>query len=568
MNTQTVAPLSPPTTSHFIRQIIENDLRSEKYQHPSNPRSLSIITRFPPEPNGYLHIGHAKSIHINFGLARDYGGRCHLRFDDTNPTKEDVEYEKAIIEAVHWLGFDWGSHGYYASDYYATFYECAVSLINKNLAYVDSQSIETIRASRGTLTEGGEDSPYRRRSIAENLDLFARMKSGEFPDGAHVLRAKIDMKSPNINLRDPVIYRIRHEEHYRTGNDWCIYPMYDYAHCISDALEKITHSICTLEFEDHRPLYEWFLNQLTDFFPKPHPQQIEFARLKVNHTVTSKRKLLALVEGKKVMGWDDPRMPTLMGLRRRGFTPNSIAKFCDMIGVSKADSAIDMSILEECLRNDLNDHAPRRIAIINPIKLIIENYPSDRKEMVQAPNHPQKPEWGHRELPFSRELWIERDDFQAVPEKGFHRLTLHGDVRLRYGYIITCIRIDKDSNGEVTCIYAHYDPDTKSGSATSPRKVKGNIHWLSTLSAHLAEIRLINPLFTVESPDREENWLDNVSPDSLIKKSAWVEPALIHAQAEERFQFERNGYFCADRYNHQSGEVAVFNRIVPLKSGI
>lgn len=554
-----------PAVSNFIRQIIEEDKRTGKWQQGTRPRDVPVITRFPPEPNGYLHIGHAKSIHINFGLAKAYGGRCHLRFDDTNPTKESVEYEQAIREAVHWLGFDWGAHGYYASDYYPQFYECALSLIKKGLAFVDTQSAEQIRAARGSLTQAGMESPDRHRSIAENLQLFQRMKAGEFPDGAMVLRAKIDMASPNINLRDPALYRIRHEHHYRTQNQWCIYPMYDYAHCISDALENISHSLCTLEFEDHRPLYEWILNQLTEFFPHPHPQQIEFARLKINHTVTSKRKLLAMVDKGTVMGWDDPRMPTIMGLRRRGFTPSSIAQFCERIGVSKADSAIDMSVLEQCLRDDLNAVAERRIAILNPVKLVLENYPAEQHETVMAPNHPQKPDMGYRPLIFSREIWIEREDFQEVPEKGFHRLSLGGEVRLRYGYIIKAERVEKSAQGEITTIFATYDPYTQSG-GTSTKKVKGNIHWLSSQCAVTAKVRLIDHLFPNEWPDRDEDWLNQVNPHSLITQSILVEPSLLKCAPESRFQFERNGYFCADRYDHRPPDGAVFNRCVALKS--
>ena len=557
---------NPPSVSHFIRQIIERDNKQGKWQQGDNPRALPIITRFPPEPNGYLHIGHAKAIYLNFGLANDYGGRCHLRFDDTNPAKEDEAYEHAIIETVRWLGFDWGTHCYYASSYYQTFYECALALIRKGLAYVDSQDAKTIRCLRGTLTEAGTESPYRNRSIEENLELFGQMKAGVFPNGAHVLRAKIDMASPNINMRDPTIYRIRHEHHYRTGNNWCIYPMYDYAHCLSDALENVTHSFCTLEFESHRPLYEWFLQQLIDFFPAPHPQQIEFARLNISQTVTSKRKLLALVEAGKVSGWDDPRMPTIMGLRRRGFSPNSIIKFCEMIGVSKSNTLIDMVLLEECLRDDLNNRALRRIAIINPLKLVIENYPEDKTENVQAPNHPQKTEWGHRELHFSRVLWIERDDFQAEPVKGFFRLAPNAEVRLRYGYIIQCNRFETDTNGDIITVYATYDPDSKSGVGSSPKKVKGNIHWLSEKDCRPATARFVHPLFTSVSPDQQEDYFTDLNPNSWQQQSILIEKTLSYCEAEAQFQFERNGYFCADRYDHKPNQHAVFNQIVPLKA--
>lgn len=554
--------------SNFIRQIIEEDLASGK--------RTQIVTRFPPEPNGYLHIGHAKSIHINFGFATDYaknGAKCHLRFDDTNPSTEDEEYEKSIIEVVRWLGFDFGTNLYYASAYFDKFYECATALIKKGLAYVDEQSAEQLRSSRGTLTEVGKDSPHRNRQVAENLELFTKMKNGEYADGTMVLRAKIDMSSPNINLRDPAIYRIRHQHHFRTGDCWVIYPMYDFAHCISDAIEGISHSICTLEFEDHRPLYEWFLNNLCEFFPKPHPQQIEFARLKINHTITSKRKLLTLIKENRVSGWDDPRLPTIVGLRRRGYTPNAIAKFCERIGVSKADSTIDMGILEDCLREDLNENALRKIAILKPIKLIIENYPVDKFEIVHAPNHPQKPELGYRELHFCRELWIDSADFQEFPEQGFHRLKIDGEVRLRYGYIIKCTRIEKDALGNISTIIAEYDSNTKSGStpsnpALSVKKVKGNIHWLSSIDAQPATARIYQRLFTIPEPDRVDNINLVINENSIEMINILVEPSLYNCQAEDKIQFERTGYFCADRYEYKPGsaEGAIFNLAVTLRS--
>jgi len=554
----------PPSASNFIRQIIEADLKSGY--------KTSVVTRFPPEPNGYLHIGHAKSIQINFGYAQDYknfGGKCHLRFDDTNPSTENREYEQAIIEVVSWLGWDWGEHLYYASSYFDNFYQCALSLINKGLAYVDNQSAIEIKLSRGSLTEPGKNSPNRNRSIEENLDLFTKMKAGEFADGEMILRAKIDMASPNINMRDPAIYRIRHQHHFRSGDKWCIYPTYDFAHCISDAIEGITHSICTLEFEDHRPLYEWVLNNLLEIFPKPHPQQIEFARLKINHTITSKRKLLSIINEKKVDGWDDPRMPTINGLRRRGYTPNAITKFCERIGVAKADSAIDISVLEDCLREDLNQNALRRIAIVNPIMLIIENYPEDYSEEIEIPNHPQKPEFGKRKLNFSKKLWIEADDFQEFPDQKFHRLKIDGEVRLRYGYIVKCTKTEKDDGGKIKYIYAQYDRDTKSGEVnTKPKKVKGNIHWLSDIDAKPAIARYYDNLFSVADPEKYENIFEVINNNSLSTKKILVEPMLYQCRAEDKFQFERLGYFCADRFEYHPGsfEGAVFNLAVKLRS--
>lgn len=545
-------------SSNFIRNIIDEDNRTGKW----NGR---VETRFPPEPNGYLHIGHAKSICLNFGIAHDYGGVCHLRFDDTNPEKEAQEYVDSICDSVSWLGFNWGKHLYYSSDYFDQLYEFAEYLINQGKAYVEGLTAEEIREMRGTLTSPGKNSPYRDRPIAESLDLFRRMKAGEFLDGKYVLRAKIDMASPNINMRDPVIYRIRHVHHQRTGNQWCIYPMYDYTHCISDALEKITHSLCTLEFEDHRPLYDWVLDQLVGKVPC-HPQQIEFARLNLTYTVMSKRKLIELVESKLVDGWDDPRLSTIAGVRRRGFTPRSIRLFADRIGISKADSWIDMSILEDCLREDLNESAPRRIAILKPLKLIIDNYPEDQQEDCFAPNHPQKPEWGKRMIPFSKTLYIERDDFMEVPAKGYFRLSPGAEVRLRYAFIVKCVQVDNNAQGEVEAIHCTYDPDTKSGTPGSEsRKVKGNIHWLSAKHAQPAEVRLYDRLFSDPYPDSgDKDYKTSLNPDSKEIITAYVEQSLCDAQPEQSFQFERNGYFIADRIDMKPGK-AVFNRAVTLR---
>lgn len=554
-----------------------------------------MITRFPPEPNGYLHIGHAKSICLNFGLAADNGGDCHLRFDDTNPGKEDVEYEDSIKAAVKWLGFDWGPHLYHASDYFDRLYEFALHLIKAGLAYVDSSSPAEMRALRGTLTSPGRASRHRERGVEENLDLFRRMKEGEFPDGAHVLRLKIDLGSPNINLRDPAIYRIRHTPHYRTGDHWCVYPLYDYTHAISDALERITHSLCTLEFQDHRPLYDWVIERLADagLLLRPLPQQYEFARLNLTYTVMSKRKLLELVEGGRVDGWDDPRLPTLAGLRRRGFTPESIRLFAERIGVSKSDSWIDISVLEDCLRDDLNDRAERRIAVLDPVKLVIDNYPGDSVEECFAPNHPQKPELGRRALPLSRELWIERDDFQEHPPKGYFRLSPGAEVRLRYGYVIRCVGADKNESGNVTAVHCTYDAETRSGTpGAEARKVKGNIHWLSARHAERAEVRLYDRLFAVPQPGRargegdepspphgaaadvdeeihfdeptERNYLDDLNPQAKRVLAAYVEPALAQAPTDARYQFERHGYFVADVRDAGVGR-PVYNRAVTLR---
>jgi glutaminyl-tRNA synthetase len=550
--------LPAASTSNFIRSIIEEDNRTHKW----NGR---IETRFPPEPNGYLHIGHAKSICLNFGLASEYNGICHLRFDDTNPEKEEQEYVDSIRDSVRWLGFDWGEYLHYASDYFDRLYGFAEYLIKQGKAYVDSLTAEEIRALRGTLTEAGENSPYRERTIEENLDLFRRMKAGEFADGEHVLRAKVDMTSPNINLRDPVLYRIRHVAHHRSGNKWCIYPMYDFTHCISDALEKITHSLCTLEFEDHRPLYDWVLDQLSEVLPC-HPQQIEFARLNLTYTVMSKRKLIDLVERGIVDGWDDPRMNTLAGLRRRGYTPEAIRVFAERIGVSKADSWIDMGVLEECLREDLNERSHRRLSVLDPLKVIIDNYPDDRFEDCWAPNHPQKPEAGNRPLPLSKEIYIERSDFMEVPPKGYFRLSPGREVRLRYAYIIKCTDVVRNDSGEIMAIRCTYDPDSKSGTpGADKRKVKGNIHWLSAVHAHEAEVRLYDRLFTHAHPDAGgQDYMSFLNPDSRRTIRALVESSLACAQPEERFQFERHGYFIADSKDALPGK-PVFNRAVTLR---
>ena len=558
MNEKTTPGGVTPPASNFIRNIIEEDNRTGKW-------GGRVETRFPPEPNGYLHIGHAKSICLNFGLAGDYNGVCHLRFDDTNPEKEEQEYVDAIMDAVRWLGFEWGEHQHYASDYFDKLYEFAEHLIKQGKAYVDSLTAEEIRALRGTLTEAGENSPYRDRSTEENLDLFRRMKAGEYPDGAHVLRAKIDMTSPNINLRDPVIYRIRHVHHHRTGDKWCIYPMYDYTHCISDALERITHSLCTLEFEDHRPLYDWVLDQLADVVPC-HPQQIEFARLNLTYTVMSKRKLIELVTGSFVDGWDDPRMNTLAGVRRRGYTPESIRLFAERIGVSKADSWIDMGILEDCLREDMNERTQRRLAILDPLKVVIDNYPENAEEDCFAPNHPQKPEWGSRVISLTKTIYIERSDFMENPPKGYFRLSPGGEVRLRYAYIVKCVDVVKDTDGEIMEIHCTYDPDSKSGTpGADKRKVKGNIHWLSAAHAQQAEVRLYDRLFNQAHPDTGgQDYKAFLNPDSKKVLAAYVESALMKVQPEERFQFERHGYFIADLKETKPGR-PVFNRAVTLR---
>jgi glutaminyl-tRNA synthetase len=539
--------------ANFLSAIVAEDLKSGKHK--------GVVTRFPPEPNGYLHIGHAKSICLNFGLARDFGGRCHLRFDDTNPVKEEVEYIESIMESVRWLGFDWGKHLYYASDYFDQLYEWAEYLINEGKAYVDDLSADEIREHRGTLTEPGKESPYRKRSVAENLDLFRRMKAGEFAEGSKVLRARIDMNASNMNLRDPVLYRIIHSPHPHAGDKWCIYPMYDYAHGQSDAIEGITHSICTLEFEDHKPLYEWFLDNL----PVPsRPRQYEFARLNLTYTVMSKRKLLQLVQDGDVSGWDDPRMPTLMGLRRRGYTPEAIRSFCERIGVGRGDSWIDMSVLEESVRDDLNERAPRVMAVLRPLKLVIDNFPDDRAEEFQAANHPQNPEMGSRMIPFCREIYIEQDDFQEVPEKGFHRLAPGQEVRLRYAYIVKCTGVVKDEAGDVVEVHCDYDPDSHSGGAAAGRKVKGTIHWVSARHALTAEVRLYDRLFSVANPSGDD-WKGLLHPNSVeVLAACRLEPALGNAVAEERYQFERMGYFSVDPKDSRPG-APVFNRTVTLR---
>jgi glutaminyl-tRNA synthetase len=554
-----------PAVNNFIRNIIDEDNRNDKW-------SQRVETRFPPEPNGYLHIGHAKSICVNFGIARDYGGVCHLRFDDTNPEKESVEYVDSIIDAVKWLGFDWNKDGtehlYFASDYYDKLYEFAELLIERGQAYVDSQSAEEMRLTRGSAQEPGKNSPFRDRTPEENLDLFRRMKAGEFKEGEHVLRAKIDMASPNFNMRDPVIYRIRFAHHYRTGDTWCVYPMYDYTHCVSDALENITHSLCTLEFEDHRPLYDWFLNQLADDgkFTRPLPQQIEFSRLNLTYAITSKRKLLQLVTENHVDGWDDPRMPTIVGVRRRGFTPESIRLMCDRVAVTKVDSWIDMSVLEGALRDDLDEKAPRAIAVLDPLKLIIDNYPEGTSETCSAPVHPHHPERGTREFPFSRELWIEREDFQEVPKKGYFRLFPGNKVRLKYGFVVECTGADKDEHGNITAVHCTYFPDSKSGTeGANGYKVKGTIHWVSAEGAYEAEVRIYDRLFKEPQPGAGgAEFLDALNPDSKRIVRAYLEPGARQANAEDRYQFERHGYFVADRIDSKPGS-PVFNRIVSLR---
>ncbi len=541
--------------SDFIRDIIDEDIRTGRY-------GGRVHTRFPPEPNGYLHIGHAKSICLNFGIAAQYGGLCNLRFDDTNPTKEEQEYVDSILDSVRWLGFDWEHRLYYASDYFQQMYDYAVQLIRAGLAYVDDLSADEIRDYRGTLTQPGRDSPYRNRRVEENLDLFARMAAGEFPDGARVLRARIDMASPNLNLRDPVMYRILHADHHRTGNRWCVYPMYDWAHGIEDSIERITHSICTLEFEDHRPLYDWFLEQLGVY----RPQQIEFARLNLTYTVMSKRKLLHLVENGLVSGWDDPRLPTVAGLRRRGYTPASVRDFCDRIGVAKTESTIDVALLEHCVREDLNRTAPRVMAVVNPLRVVIDNYPTDQIEEMDAINNPEDPAAGKRKVPFSRVLYIERDDFREVPPPKFFRLAPGREVRLRYAYLVTCVGVTRDERtGEITELHCTYDPATRGGDAPDGRKVKGTIHWVSAPHAMRAEVRLYDRLFTVENPGDVEGGCESVlNPKSLEVVKGYIEPSLASAAPGSRYQFERLGYFCVD--SRDSSPVRpVFNRTVALR---
>ncbi len=557
-NGNNIEVASDGTPSHFIRTIVAEDLKQGKNQG-------RVQTRFPPEPNGYLHIGHAKSICLNFGLAAEFGGLCNLRFDDTNPSKEDVEYVDSIKEDVRWLGFSWDDREFYASDYFEQLYQFAVQLVKAGKAFVCDLSADQIREYRGTLTEPGRNSPFRDRSIEENLDLFDRMRAGEFADGSRTLRAKIDMAAPNINLRDPVMYRVLRATHHRTGDQWCIYPTYDFAHGQSDSIEGVTHSICTLEFEDHRPLYDWFLDQLKVH----HPQQIEFARLNLTYTALSKRKLLQLVQQKYVDGWDDPRMPTLAGFRRRGYTPEAIRNFCDRIGVAKRNSIVDIAMLEHSLREDLNKRAPRGMAVLRPVKVVLENYPEEQVEQLEAINNPEDPSQGTRKVPFSRELYIEQDDFREDPPKGFFRLSPGKEVRLRYAYIVKCNEIVKDpTSGAVKELRCSYDPETKSGSAQSKRKVKATIHWVSVRHALKAEVRLYDHLFTKEEPDdvpAGSDWLVNVNPKSMERLTdCRVEPFLANAKRGERFQFERLGYFCVDSRD-SSAEKLVFNRTTTLR---
>ena len=571
-------PVETETTSNFIRQKIDAETTAGKYAHrtDANGQPLPIvITRFPPEPNGYLHIGHAKSICLNFGLAQSYGGRCHLRFDDTNPEKESIEYVNSIKDMVHWLGFDWTDeygeeHLYYASDYFEQLYQFAEKLIEAGHAYIDSQDADTIRAQRGQLHEAGQNSPYRDRPASESLDIFRRMRAGEFPEGAHVLRAKIDMAASFIVMRDPVIYRIRYAHHHRTGDTWCIYPMYDFTHCISDALEKITHSLCTLEFENNRPLYNWVLERLVEVgvFEQPLPEQTEFARMNLTYAITSKRKLLQLVENHHVDGWDDPRMMTLVGVRRRGFTPESLRLFAERIGVSKADSWIEMGVLEQAVRDDLDAKAPRAVAVLKPLKLIIDNYAEGQTELCHAPVHPHHPEMGQREFLFARELWIEQDDFMVEPIKGFFRLFVGNKVRLRHGFVIECTGFDTNDAGEVIAVHANYFPDSKSGTEGSNNyKVKGNIHWLSDASSIPCEIRVYDRLFNDPHPDAGgKDFLAALNPDSKHTSQGFVESGLANTAPETHFQFERHGYFVTDQKDSQPGAL-VFNRIVSLKDG-
>lgn len=544
-------------SSNFIENIINEDLKNNK----NNNR---VHTRFPPEPNGYLHIGHAKSICLNFGIAKQYKGLCNLRFDDTNPSKEEVEYVDSIQEDVKWLGFDWDDRMFYASDYFEQIYECAVKLINDQKAYVCDLSPQEMREYRGTLTEPGKDSPHRNRSVAENLELFAGMRAGKFADGSRVLRAKIDMASPNVNLRDPILYRIMRAEHHRTGNAWCIYPMYDFAHPISDALEGITHSICTLEFEDHRPLYDWLISSLS---MESRPQQIEFARLNVTNMVMSKRKLRQLVEEGLVDGWDDPRMPTISGLRRRGYTPEAIRDFCERIGVAKSNSTVDIAMLEHCIREDLNGKALRAMAVLRPLKVVITNYPEGQIEQLEAENNPEQPEMGNRSIPFSREIYIEQDDFMENPIKKFFRLAPGQEVRLKNAYFIKCEEVVKDQEtGEVIELRCTYDPETKSGTGTATRKVKGTLHWVSAAQAIKAEVRLYDYLLSEEETDQgEKDFKEDINPNSLERlTNCMLEPSLLQATADQRYQFLRQGYFCLDAKD-STASLPVFNRVVGLR---
>jgi glutaminyl-tRNA synthetase len=548
-----------PAASDFIRTIVAEDRQAGKH-------GGRVATRFPPEPNGYLHIGHAKSICLNFGVAEENGGTCNLRFDDTNPTKEDTEYVDAIMEDVQWLGFKW-DRLFYASDYFEGLYECAVELIRRGLAYVDSLNADEIRKHRGTLTEPGTNSKYRDRSVDENLDLFKRMRAGDFEDGAHVVRAKIDMASPNLNMRDPTLYRIRHASHHRTADAWCIYPMYDFAHPLSDAFERITHSLCTLEFEDHRPLYDWLIENLRDKVDGARPQQIEFARLNLNYTVMSKRKLLQLVQQQRVSGWDDPRMPTISGLRRRGYTPESIRDFCQRIGVTKKENVIDVAQLEACIREDLNKRAPRRMAVLRPLRVVLTNYPEGQVEEVDVINNPEDELEGTRKVPFSRVLYIEQDDFQEIPRKKFFRLSPGKEVRLRCAYFITCQEVIKNAAGELIELRCTYDPATRGGDSPDGRKVKATLHWVSAAHASPVEVRLYDRLFLVEDPEADEDgktFLDHLNPSCLeVLRGCQVEPSLMSAGRAERFQFERLGYFNVD--DDSAPGAPVFNRIVSLR---
>jgi glutaminyl-tRNA synthetase len=556
-NTKSEISNNDAAPSHFIRTIIREDIRSGK-------NDGRVHTRFPPEPNGYLHIGHAKSICLNFGMAEEFGGKCNLRFDDTNPEKEEVEYVESIKENVRWLGFDWEDREFYASDYFERLYEFAVELIREGKAYVDHLTPDQIREYRGTLTEPGKNSPYRDRTVGENLELFEKMRNGEVDEGECVLRAKIDMASPNINMRDPALYRVKKAHHHRTGDKWVIYPMYDFAHALSDAIEHITHSLCTLEFEDHRPLYDWCIENVS---APSRPRQIEFARLNLSYTVLSKRKLLHLVREQHVDDWDDPRMPTISGFRRRGYTPEAIRDFAERIGVAKKDSTVDLSLLEFCLREDLNKRAQRCMAVLRPLKVVIENYPEGQTEELDAVNNPEDPDMGIRKVPFSREIFIERDDFMEDPPKKFYRLYPGNEVRLRYAYFITCTEVIKDENGGIVELRCTYDPASHGGNSPDGRKVKSTIHWVSVPHAVDAEIRLYDNLFTKEDPDDVEEgktFLDYINPDSLEVVQAKVEPMLAGARPADHFQFERLGYFCADRKDH-SREKPVFNRSVTLR---
>lgn len=547
-----MADAETPKPSNFIRDAVIEDREAGRFK--------DIVTRFPPEPNGYLHIGHAKAICLDFGIAWEFGGRCHLRFDDTNPTKESQEYVDSIMDTVRWLGFDWGPHLYYASDYFEQLYAWAEQLIRAGKAYVDDLTADEMRATRGTLTEAGRESPHRNRLVEESLDLFSRMRAGEFPDGSRTLRAKIDMAAGNVNLRDPVMYRIRKATHHRTGDTWCIYPMYDWAHGQSDSIEGVTHSLCTLEYEDHRPLYDWYCDALGIY----HPRQIEFARLNLSHTVMSKRKLLTLVEDGLVSGWDDPRMPTLAGLRRRGYTPEAIRDFCERIGVAKADNLVDVALLEHCVREDLNKRAERRMAVLRPLKLVIENYPDGKVEELEAVNNPEDPAAGTRRVPFGGILYIEQEDFRDPPPPKYFRLSPGAEVRLRYAYIVKCTGVERDAAGQVVTVRCEYDPSSRGGDSKG-RKVKGTIHWVSASHSVPATVRLYDTLFAVPKPDEAEDFKSALNPSSLeVLKGCRIEPSLLGAEPGARFQFERQGYFCVDSRDSAPGRL-VFNRTVGLR---